>query len=473
MMEVAKREGGDNQLLKKDMSSGVEATSMNANSPNSTNATPLAIGSSVSVTENYEKRVDDKNSIELLKSSARSNVKDGYVKRKKFTNIIFSLMSKLSGQNNFILAKTPMGINRFLLLIFFCIYTFICGCPYWGWGNGIQDLLNKSGAFSSYCNDPNVNYKIEFNQPTCPERDKSVGNFYTIAFACHFISSAFVGITLDKIGPKITSFIGLSFAALSWILLAFSDDAKFNAYYVSAAFMGISADACYLPLLTISNLFPQNESFIMSVLGSVRSLSFAIPLILNAAYQWPLYSANDFWRFCISYVGIGLGIATIIAIMLIPVRSFKAPVDTSQDNAECEGRNSYYDGKDLSAKDQMDAKEVKLNDDSLQAIEEVTVKRDTFLRSIMKPEFFLIVILFAFTLIRSEFYTKSNKEQLVTSSQSNFVNMYSIMTVLSFLPGPILGKLCDIVGILPVICFLNALGILMYTFLIPDVAACK
>jgi len=97
----------------------------------------------------------------------------------------------------------------------------------------------------------------------------------------------------------------------------------------------------------------------------------------------------------------------------------------------------------------------------------------SFLKTLKKPEFTLIVLVFCMFLIRSEFFTKSNKDQLKTTSNQNLYSMFSILNILSFIPGPFFGKLTDKIGILWIVLILNSFGLAMYAFIMFDTVVTK
>eukprot|EP00921_Rhytidocystis_pertsovi_P002991 GHVQ01004987.1.p1 GENE.GHVQ01004987.1~~GHVQ01004987.1.p1 ORF type:complete len:665 (+),score=76.74 GHVQ01004987.1:972-2966(+) len=434
------------------------------------------------------------------------------------------------------LAKTPFGVSRYVLLVAYCLVTFMTGVCYWGW-NGMQDMLYYSGAFTWRCTEGYVS-SVEvgiYDIPTCPERRNAIGDLYTVAFACHFSVSALAGILLDVAGGKICGVVGLSFTGLGWILLALAGEASEGLYFAGMGFIGAGADTANLPLLSLGNLFPGNESFVLSVLGSVRSCSFAIPIILDKIYTSGSYAPDDFSKFCFGYVGVGVGLAMIIVLVLIPNRPFKVasrtdaqaavpsemeaaargrrlslytgpgmpPVSTSRidmiemvdamrgkspDVAASQRRRASYtlnahEGRRTSLMGVADAHtgegSVAQRDGSYTVCvdsgegEGQMVEYLSYVSNLKRPEFLLMLPFFCLCLIRAEFYSKSNKEVLVTSDGDNVYELFSIFNILSFIPGPILGRLCDKIGILWVVMILNVDGIFVYLFALFDNHSCK
>eukprot|EP00921_Rhytidocystis_pertsovi_P014151 GHVQ01023057.1.p1 GENE.GHVQ01023057.1~~GHVQ01023057.1.p1 ORF type:complete len:644 (+),score=70.86 GHVQ01023057.1:166-2097(+) len=424
-------------------------------------------------------------------------------------------------------SSIPQRTNRYVLLALYIGYTFLTGCVYWGW-NGMQDMLYKSGAFLWRCDGVPLDEVDSINvgdtsYPTCAGRRNAIGDMYTTAFACHFAFSAVAGVLLDLFGPKLCSLLGLSMQALGWILLSVAGESSAAAYFIGAGFIGAGADTAYLPLLSLANLFPKNESMILSVLGAVRSTSFSIPVILSIIFVNGDYMPNQFSGFCYTYVGVGIGYAIICSAFFVPRRAFNTAKSDAAEEKELGARGSrlsVYTGSgmppvstslldaqeivdDLLGKDQKDnprrrssntlhvevprktsvkaaaaekpnVNEVvqRKNKDAEEDVEEST-RYSSYVSNLKRPEYLLIVPFFCMCLIRSEFYGKSNKEILVTSSGSDVYELFSIMNILSFIPCPIFGRLCDTIGILWVILILNVDGILMYLSVIFDNIPCK
>eukprot|EP00922_Rhytidocystis_sp_ex-Travisia-forbesii_P063128 GHVS01093960.1.p1 GENE.GHVS01093960.1~~GHVS01093960.1.p1 ORF type:complete len:725 (-),score=81.77 GHVS01093960.1:324-2498(-) len=93
----------------------------------------------------------------------------------------------------------------------------------------------------------------------------------------------------------------------------------------------------------------------------------------------------------------------------------------------------------------------------------------TFKQVALMWEYLLIVPFFSICLLRGEFFSKNNKQLLVPSSEEQWVReVFRVLNICSFLPGPLFGKLVDKIGIMPVIFFLNLNGIVVYSLVIAD-----
>ncbi|KFG43507.1 transporter, major facilitator family protein [Toxoplasma gondii FOU] len=388
----------------------------------------------------------------------------------------------------------PCGLNRYVLAFLFCIVVLMKGCTYWGW-NGMQDMLYKSGAYSWECSVDSAGAGVivigDIEYPDCPGRKNMINNLYTATFSAHFISSAISGVLLDAAGPKICMLSAIAVEAAGWLLIGFSSE-SFQGYYAGGVFLGVAADPGYLPLLSMANLFPGNQSFIMAVLGSLRSISFAVPVVMSAIYQGDGFGENDFWKIVVFYVAVCLGLATCISLFTVPMHVFKpqselvqeAASDEKQDDDSPKRRTSYTGpmlpaGADVASElkemchDLSEEVPGRPHEAESAGSKTPETAAGSFVSTLKSKEFLLIVPCFVIALLRAEFYTKSNKEQLQVSTTSNVYQMFSVLNIMSFLPGPVFGKMADKFGILPVITILNGCGILLYIFVMPNVIACK
>lgn len=397
---------------------------------------------------------------------------------------------------------TPFNSHRYVLLGLFLIIVFFRGCTYWGW-NGLQDMLYKSGAFAWQCdlNDPDVTFqKIgEWDYVDCPARKNAINDLYTSAFAASFIFSAVGGLILDRVGPKFTLLGAILVDATGWALLAGSSE-SFESYVPALVFIGIAADPGYLSLLCISNLFPKKESTIMGVMGSMRSLSFAVPVVMAEIFKSSTMADDELWKVILVYIVVGLGICFIVCLLFVPLEPFMGAEDFRRVDREEQVKAlrqqfltslpASFFSHWTSANNSLDKQQPPADCYRLVLTkEEFSVVMNTFLEmekreakleqedtlwaALRNPMFLLLLPIFVMNLLRVEFFTKSNKEQLEVAGSGNLYTFFSIMNILTFLPGPVMGYLGDKFGLLFVLTLLNTAGIVMYALLLPISLPCK
>lgn len=203
--------------------------------------------------------------------------------------------------------KTPFGLNKYALLFIYVFYTFSTARIYFGWPN-LSNMLFRAGAYSWLC-ELNSS-KLTNHRYQCTEQDSAVQFLFVlvcaVAFCCSFISGTF----MDLKGPKLTAVIGQCLNFTAWCLLAFSDRNS-KTYIPAMVFMGLGADAGFLPAANICNIFPKNEKLLIATISAAMGTSFAIPVILDTL--WLSNPTLTLKELCLWYAGFGPGLAAILA----------------------------------------------------------------------------------------------------------------------------------------------------------------
>lgn len=208
--------------------------------------------------------------------------------------------------------KTPFNISRFWLLIIIVIYTATSACIYFDW-SAIRNLLLSVGKYKHL----NVN---PYTDITLSPQYKRINSLYPMTLAIHFTMSVFCGFLYDHIGPKFTAMIGQMCNIISWILLSI-DSTTVDTTLLSFVFLGLGADTAFIPILTISNLYPDASTFILTVVGAAASLSYAVPATLN--FICSKYPNAPFSYICYGYIFLILLPCLLVATFLLPLKPFK------------------------------------------------------------------------------------------------------------------------------------------------------
>ncbi|KYO03694.1 putative transporter 1 [Plasmodium gaboni] len=209
--------------------------------------------------------------------------------------------------------KTPLNIKRFSLLIILIIYTATSACIYFDW-SAIRNLLLHVGKYKHL----NVD---EYSDITLSPQYKRINALYPMTLAVHFTTSVFCGFLYDHIGPKFTAIIGQLFNIICWILLSI-DTKVVDTTLWGFIFLGLGADTAFIPALTVSNLYPDASTFILTVIGAAASLSYAVPATLDLILK---YFPNISFRYiCYGYILLILVPCLLTAAFLLPLKPFKA-----------------------------------------------------------------------------------------------------------------------------------------------------
>ncbi|PFH38163.1 hypothetical protein BESB_005040 [Besnoitia besnoiti] len=223
------------------------------------------------------------------------------------------------------LQPTPFGINRFVLLGVYIVYALLTGRVYFAWPN-ISNMLFRSGAYLWLCGDLGDASSIDLRLPenggrrfACEHQNTEVQNLFVVCLSCAFACSLLAGFLLDKFGPKLTGLFGQTFNFTAWILLGLAGRGM-PTYYPSFVLMGIGADSGYMATLSVANLFPGHEGVVVALLGSAKSLSFAVPTILDTVES--KNSAISVKDTCFGYAALGPGLCWLICLLLIEFYPF-------------------------------------------------------------------------------------------------------------------------------------------------------
>ncbi|SPJ08141.1 novel putative transporter 1 [Plasmodium sp. DRC-Itaito] len=237
--------------------------------------------------------------------------------------------------------KTPLNIKRFYLLIILVIYTATSACIYFDW-SAIRNLLLHVGKYKYL----NVD---EYSDITLSPQYKRINGLYPLTLAVHFTTSVFCGFLYDHIGPKFTAIIGQLFNIICWILLSI-DIKGIDTTLWGFIFLGLGADTAFIPVLTVSNLYPDASTFIMTVVGAAASLSYAVPATLNLVLKY--FPNLSFSYICYGYIILILIPCLLTAVFLLPLKPFKAldyyleknnkTTKPTNDEGRSRSSNNYY-----------------------------------------------------------------------------------------------------------------------------------
>ncbi|PFH38064.1 hypothetical protein BESB_004050 [Besnoitia besnoiti] len=221
--------------------------------------------------------------------------------------------------------KTPLGLNRYVLLLVYVLYVTCTGVFFHGWP-AVALLIFQNEGFQSLCaRDPETgdyveDRRVEGKPYICDNQDAAVQKLYTMTSAICSTMCAFAGALLDYAGPRWTAVLGQTGNFLGWLCLSFSyrSDAF---YYVGLTLIALGADTAFLPTFSLTRLFPGSGGLILTILGSAVSASYALPLILNAVIEAYRFS---FQSVALVYACMCPLMCILIALVLMPRNGFVA-----------------------------------------------------------------------------------------------------------------------------------------------------
>lgn len=221
--------------------------------------------------------------------------------------------------------KTPLGVNRYVLLVIYVLYITCTGVFFHGWpsvaslifrNNGFQDLCDKDPETGEYVDDQRT---LKGKPYICDRQDASVQRLYTMTWAICSTMCAFAGALLDFAGPRWTAMVGQVFNFSGWICLSFSYKSDLF-YYLGFTTVALGCETAFLPTFCITRLFPGAGGLVITVLGSAVSTSYAVPVVLNAIIDAYGFS---FQSVALVYACACPLVCAFVACFLMPRRGFR------------------------------------------------------------------------------------------------------------------------------------------------------
>ncbi|CRG99358.1 transporter, putative [Plasmodium relictum] len=356
-----------------------------------------------------------------------------------------------------------LKINRWVGLVLYSVVASIATFVHGGF-SGWQPIIYKTGAFSELCTPEDdvqifrVDAGITYN--SCGNRDAAINNLFTLSFFVHFFLSSLSGYILDTFGEKACFLLGqaiLTTAFMSLIIFKIS-----YIWYVFFFLLGVSADLSFIPLLKISKFFPSKESLIFGILGSARSTGFAIGLVLKYTFFYTFnFKDDEFYVLCIFYISTCILFSLMVGILIMPGKQ-----KDKQLNNEGATGSSITDNKNhVGVLNKME---------SLESVEKKNKKEEneTFgekLRKLwnhpQKWEYLLVVFICSSNMIRFDYFIKTNRSFFIWGNH-DLTTIFSLLTVLSFLPSPFFGFISGKFGSVYGILINNLFILLTYVFVL-------
>ncbi|KJP88657.1 hypothetical protein AK88_01737 [Plasmodium fragile] len=361
-----------------------------------------------------------------------------------------------------------LKVSKWTALVLYSVVSALATFVHAGFSSW-QPIIYKSGAFSELCSptDEMREFKVDANisYMTCGNRDVAVNNLFTLSFFVHFfLSSSVSGFVLDTFGEKVCFVSGqiiLAGAFLSLAVLKFS-----YVWYLFFLMLGVSADLCFIPLLKISKYFPGKESLIFGILGAARSTGFAIALLLKYAFFYAYnFKENEFYILCIVYLCVCSLYSFLVGIFIVPGKN----TEHSELNSELATGSSNPEKKRnisvMNEMDRMESADKKLYDN--EPCCKFSDKIKTLWNHPQKWEYLITLFICSSSMIRFDYFIKTNRSILIWKDY-DLTTIFSLSTIMSFLPTPLFGYLAGKFGSIYSILTNNVFVFLTYILILFD-----
>ncbi|AFZ79635.1 hypothetical protein BEWA_024840 [Theileria equi strain WA] len=200
------------------------------------------------------------------------------------------------------------------LFIYFGIVT-VCG-PYFDNWTTTEKYLFLSDAYADVCS-PTEQQGPRKNTYRCQEQQLRVNSLLSYGRMSEFLSSVFIGISVDCYGPRIVSCIGVILALISWVLLGYfpNYDATLK---LSMILVGICTNSTLLPALTIERYTKEYKAQSLIYIGMSSSFTcFLIKGMERILY----YELMDHRTLALGFI-----VFLIIPCLLFSIGAFPAGV---------------------------------------------------------------------------------------------------------------------------------------------------
>lgn len=367
------------------------------------------------------------------------------------------------------LAKEELGIDKWIALGLYVLVAFCTGLIHGGFSEW-QPIILKTGAFEELCTDgltSDVKIASDYVVKMCDSRSAAINNLSTMALFVQLLSSPVNGYILDRFGPRICFLYGHIIITIAFVLLSILGRYSFI-WYVFFFLLGLSTDAACVSLLKISKYFPDKESLVFGILGSARSTSFAIPLILRMIFFSGLnMKPGDFYILTLGFLGTCVLYSVLIGIFFFPKQTSKTVINS-------ENALDNFSENGTPQKKSLNEVESGLQNTNDKMKESVTLREQIKLiwTHPQRTEYLIIVFICAMSALRMDYYMKSNMTFFIYKNH-NITTLYSISTILSFIPAPLFGYLTDKIGIFSVLFINNMCLLLSYIFILFTPLFCR
>ncbi|CUV04486.1 unnamed protein product [Cryptosporidium hominis] len=338
--------------------------------------------------------------------------------------------------------KTPYGINRYILLIIYCVF---CGLT----TSAIQQsicirfIMNKLGAYEWVCN--GIPTEILPTGAKCKAQDNYITTCWTAGImAPNIILSVLGGGKLfDNLGPKLTGFIGQVMFMLGLLIFCISNQ-NFPLYPLGFILIGLPQGPIFNSVVSVSNLFPNHGNKIISILSTMGDVS---AFVFYFIYHFHEFSGIRIRNILIFYSIVVCGALAMVALLLIPKNSFEK--FQGSDSIEEEDSNS------------------ELTFNTTCSTEMISLHNQSLINQLKSSFFILLLPYFTLTVFRSD-SIKACLDSFLQSANNTDIDLirsqmsiFSTLQCFSFIFSLMNGFIMDKIGVSKGMIFQNSLGIIV------------
>jgi len=219
------------------------------------------------------------------------------------------------------------GIQPYLYVFLAFLQAGLTSGIIFGWPS-LQTIFEQEGVYRDHCDSD--------DKVPCKEQSIFFERVYTVGIFANNAAPLLTGFFLDHFGPKLTNLVSVSFFILGCGLFAIPDAlVKIPAF----ALLGFAGPGVYCSIMHLCNLFPGNQSMVLSFFSgtfSVSSFVFKVFLMMHESTSRLFNLRGLFLEYIVLLVPF-----FILSFFVWPNKAFEAAEKTSApDSATVEEEQS-------------------------------------------------------------------------------------------------------------------------------------
>jgi len=296
----------------------------------------------------------------------------------------------------------------------------LMGGAVYGWPSMRQTLRREGALRSSSCDNVPVD-------EACNEQELSFGLVFTVGSWANQGGRLFVGIMLDRVGPRRTSFSCAVVCSIGAVAFALAS----NKLELAAGYfcIGVGGAGMQLSLQSVSALFPQNKGLVMAMLSGAFQAASVVFLLFETVHRLLDVSLR---ALMLGYAAV-LVVAAVACLFIFPMKPYgvSAPKVTEKDTTV------HLDAASVVVK----------TTESQKTSEVVPLDKRSFGEQVRSPEYLLMIFFFSITVLQAQFTIGSIGTQFeIKGDSGDLSRAFNLVFSLSWTITPLVGLMIDRFG---------------------------
>jgi len=274
---------------------------------------------------------------------------------------------------------------------------------------------------------------------------------YGTAASVNYISPLFLGLILDRMGPRTCSAVSNATVAIGCMI--FASASQFSSYAIGICLVAFGGPGVQTSLIHLGNLFPSRRFFVMGMVAETICLSFAVLPLMDVVWESTPPEFSFRWTFGI--LAVTVAVSALFSVLLWTDTPYEA-----EDDSEKPKRSGSEDFGETTPKEGIDGGDgLRLQDLS-------------FKKQLTSGVYIRIGIFFVVTSFWANFYIATVTTELGDQHRFNQAKQHDLESWLGFIDAgaiifaPLSGYMLDSVGFGATAILTISLGVLQNIFLL-------